>query len=200
MAKATSGWYPEVDVARHAQAKANGCATVQVGPIICVHLRACALLSSTGQRWTAALLQRWHTIDLLCWQVAFLQCWRGSSTQRWHAVDHAELRWCVKRGVRQLEGGWAEAAVVWPAAPVVRRLQSPVAQRACCASSPWVRCSCRSELAADPVTPVVRRLQSPVATVRAAPVARVSAASLVVSYLHSSHSPSSSSLALCDSL
>ncbi|CAI7809772.1 unnamed protein product [Closterium sp. NIES-53] len=44
MAKATSGWYPEVDVARHAQAKANGCATVQVGPIICVHLRACALL------------------------------------------------------------------------------------------------------------------------------------------------------------
>ncbi|CAI7731394.1 unnamed protein product [Closterium sp. NIES-53] len=38
MAKATSGWYPEVDVARHAQAKDNGCATVQVGPIICVHL------------------------------------------------------------------------------------------------------------------------------------------------------------------
>ncbi|CAI7872505.1 unnamed protein product [Closterium sp. NIES-53] len=71
MAKATSGWYPEVDVARHAQAKANGCATVQVGPIICVHLRACALLSSTGQCWTAALLQRWHTVDLLCWQVAF---------------------------------------------------------------------------------------------------------------------------------
>ncbi|CAI7856800.1 unnamed protein product [Closterium sp. NIES-53] len=91
MAKATFGRYPEVDVARHAQAKANGCAAVQVGPIICVHLRACTLLSSTGQRWTAALLQRWHTVDLLCWQVAFLQCWRGSSTQRWHAVDHAVL-------------------------------------------------------------------------------------------------------------
>ncbi|CAI7904259.1 unnamed protein product, partial [Closterium sp. NIES-53] len=91
MAKATSAWYPGDDVARHAQTKANGCATVQVGPIICVHLRACALMSSTGQRWTAALLQRWHTVDLLCWQVAFLQCWRGSSTQRWHAVDHAVL-------------------------------------------------------------------------------------------------------------
>ncbi|CAI7857763.1 unnamed protein product, partial [Closterium sp. NIES-53] len=68
--KATSGWYPEVDVARHAQAKANECATVQVRPIICVHLRACALLSSTGQRWTAALLHPWHTVDLLCWQPA----------------------------------------------------------------------------------------------------------------------------------
>ncbi|CAI7840311.1 unnamed protein product [Closterium sp. NIES-54] len=66
-----------------------------------------------------------------------------------------------ERGVRQLEGGWAEAAVVSPAAPVVRRLQSPVAQRACCARRPWVHCSCRSELAVEPVTPVVRRLQSP---------------------------------------
>ncbi|CAI7926243.1 unnamed protein product [Closterium sp. NIES-53] len=99
-----------------------------------------------------------------------------------------------------LEGGWAEAAVVSPAVPVVRRLQSPVAQRACCASRPWVHCSCRSELAAEPVTPVVRRLQSPVATVRAAPIARVSAASPVISYLHSSHSPSSSSLTVCDCL
>ncbi|CAI7742271.1 unnamed protein product [Closterium sp. NIES-53] len=91
MAKATSGWYPEVDVARQAQTTANECTTVQVGPIVCAHLRACALLSSTGQRWTVALLQRWHTVDLLCWQVAFLQCWRGSSTQRWQAVDHAVL-------------------------------------------------------------------------------------------------------------
>ncbi|CAI7853899.1 unnamed protein product [Closterium sp. NIES-53] len=99
-----------------------------------------------------------------------------------------------------LEGGWAEAAAVSPAAPEVRRLQSPVAQRACCASRPWVRCSCSSELVTEPVTPVVRRLQSPVATVRAAPVARVSAASPAVSYLLSSHSPSSSSLVLCDSL
>ncbi|CAI7864102.1 unnamed protein product, partial [Closterium sp. NIES-54] len=49
-------------------------------------------------------------------------------------------------------------------------------------------------------TPVVRRLQSPVATVRAAPVARVSAASPVVSCLLSSHSPSSSSLTICDCL
>ncbi|CAI7804637.1 unnamed protein product [Closterium sp. NIES-53] len=41
----------------------------------------------------------------------------------------------------------------------------------------------------------------PVATVRAAPVARVSAASAVASYLLSSHSPaSSSSLALCECL
>ncbi|CAI7775959.1 unnamed protein product [Closterium sp. NIES-53] len=69
MAKATSGWYPEVDVARHAQAKANGCAMVQVGPIVCAHLRACALLSSTGQRWTVPLPQRWHTVDLLCCQL-----------------------------------------------------------------------------------------------------------------------------------
>ncbi|CAI7778387.1 unnamed protein product [Closterium sp. NIES-53] len=91
MAKATSGWYPEVDMAHHPQTIADGCTTVQVGPIICVHLRACALLSSTEQRWTAALLQRWHTVDLLCWQVAFLQCWRGSSTQRWHTVDDAVL-------------------------------------------------------------------------------------------------------------
>ncbi|CAI7873655.1 unnamed protein product [Closterium sp. NIES-53] len=105
-----------------------------------------------------------------------------------------------ERGVRQLEGGWAEAAVVSPVAPVVRRLQSLVAQRACCASRPWVRCSCCSELAAELVTLVVRRLQSLVATVRAAPVARVSAASLVVSYLLSSHSPSSSSLTVCDCL
>ncbi|CAI7896780.1 unnamed protein product [Closterium sp. NIES-53] len=91
MAKATSGWYPEVDVARQAQKTADECTTVQVGPIVCAHLRACALLSSTGQRWTAALLQRWHTVDLLYWQVAFLQCWRGSSTQRWQAVDYAVL-------------------------------------------------------------------------------------------------------------
>ncbi|CAI7780030.1 unnamed protein product [Closterium sp. NIES-53] len=45
---------------------------VQVGLIVCAHLRMCALLSSTGQRWTVVLLQRWHTVDLLCWQVAFL--------------------------------------------------------------------------------------------------------------------------------
>ncbi|CAI7875197.1 unnamed protein product [Closterium sp. NIES-53] len=89
MAKATSGWHPEVDVARQAQTTADGCATVQVGPIVCAHLRVCALLSTMGQRWTAALLQRWHTVDLLCWQVTFLQCWHGSSTQRWQAVDHA---------------------------------------------------------------------------------------------------------------
>ncbi|CAI7875080.1 unnamed protein product [Closterium sp. NIES-54] len=43
-------------------------------------------------------------------------------------------------------------------------------------------------------------LQSPVATMRATPVARVSAASPVVSYLLSSHSPSSSSLTVCDRL
>ncbi|CAI7755759.1 unnamed protein product [Closterium sp. NIES-53] len=91
MAKATSGWYPEVDVARQGQTTAVGCTTVQVGPIVCAHLRASALLSSMGQRWTAALLERWHTVDLLCWQVAFLQCQRGSSTQRWQAVDHAVL-------------------------------------------------------------------------------------------------------------
>ncbi|CAI7882604.1 unnamed protein product [Closterium sp. NIES-53] len=91
MAKATSGWYPEVDVARQALTTADECTTMQVGPIACAHLRACALLSSTGQCWTVALLQRWHTDDLLCWQVAFLQCWHDSSTQRWHAVDHAVL-------------------------------------------------------------------------------------------------------------
>ncbi|CAI7929059.1 unnamed protein product [Closterium sp. NIES-54] len=59
---------------------------------------------------------------------------------------------------------------------------------ACSASSPEATIS------------VVRRLQSPVATVHAAPVARVSAASPVVSYLFSSHSPSSSSLTVCDCL
>ncbi|CAI7880937.1 unnamed protein product [Closterium sp. NIES-53] len=91
MVKATSGWYLEVDVARQVQTIADGCTTVQVGPIICAHLRACAMLSSMGQRWTAALLQRWHTVDLLCWHVALLQCWRGSSTQRWQVVDHAVL-------------------------------------------------------------------------------------------------------------
>ncbi|CAI7800315.1 unnamed protein product [Closterium sp. NIES-53] len=119
----------------------------------------------------------------------------------WHPLLLLLLRLpLLQLPLRGLEGGWAEAAVVSPAAPVVRRLQSPVAQRACCASRPWVRCSCRSELAAEPVTPVVRRLQSPVAIVRAAPVAHVSAASPVVSYLFSSHSPSSSSLTVCDCL
>ncbi|CAI7820401.1 unnamed protein product [Closterium sp. NIES-54] len=122
----------------------------------------------------------------------------------WREVDRVGGKWVGDdvgiKVVRQLEGGWAEAAVVLLAAPVVWRLQSPVAQRACCASRPWVRCSCRSKLAAEPVTPVVRRLQSPVATLRAAPVARVSTASPVVSYLLSSHSPSSSSLTVCDCL
>ncbi|CAI7873754.1 unnamed protein product [Closterium sp. NIES-53] len=55
-------------------------------------------------------------------------------------------------------------------------------------------------LSAEPVTPVVRRLSAPVATVRAVPVARVSAASPVTFYLHSSHSLFSSSLSFCDSL
>ncbi|CAI7833073.1 unnamed protein product [Closterium sp. NIES-53] len=82
MAKATSGWYPEVNVARQAQTTADKCTTVQVGPIVCAHLRACALLSSTGQRWTDALLQRWHTVDLLCWQVAFLHCWVRNCLER----------------------------------------------------------------------------------------------------------------------
>ncbi|CAI7901310.1 unnamed protein product [Closterium sp. NIES-53] len=91
MTKVTSGWYPEVDVARQAQKIADGCTTVQVGPIVCAHLRACALLSTTGQRWTAALLQCWHIVDLLRWQVAFLQCWHRSATLRWQAVDHAVL-------------------------------------------------------------------------------------------------------------
>ncbi|CAI7900513.1 unnamed protein product, partial [Closterium sp. NIES-54] len=59
------------------------------------------------------------------------------------------------RGGGTVGGGGAEVAVVSPASPVIRRLQSPVAQRACCASRPWVRCSCRSELAAEPITPVV---------------------------------------------
>ncbi|CAI7874430.1 unnamed protein product [Closterium sp. NIES-53] len=48
MAKATSGWYPEIDVAHQAQTTADGYTTVQVGPIVCTHLRACTLLSSTG--------------------------------------------------------------------------------------------------------------------------------------------------------
>ncbi|CAI7845298.1 unnamed protein product, partial [Closterium sp. NIES-53] len=91
MAKATSGWYLEVDAARQAYTTADGCTTVQVGPVVCAHLRACALLSSTGQRWTAALLLRWHTVDQLYWQIAFLQYWHSSSTQRWQAVDHAVL-------------------------------------------------------------------------------------------------------------
>ncbi|CAI7790284.1 unnamed protein product [Closterium sp. NIES-54] len=55
MAKATLGWYPKVDVAPQVQTTADGCTTVQVGPIVCTHLRACARLSSMGQRSAAAV-------------------------------------------------------------------------------------------------------------------------------------------------
>ncbi|CAI7841016.1 unnamed protein product, partial [Closterium sp. NIES-53] len=94
---------------RQVQTIADGCTTVQVGPIICAYLRVCALLSSMGQRWTATLLQRWHIVDLLCWQVAFLQCWHGSSMQRWQAVDHAVLATGVGGAGPSSPGGTADA-------------------------------------------------------------------------------------------
>ncbi|CAI7914829.1 unnamed protein product [Closterium sp. NIES-54] len=59
MAKATLGWYPQVDVARQAQTTADECTTVQVGQIVCAHLRAspfcsagAAPLRNAGKRLT----------------------------------------------------------------------------------------------------------------------------------------------------
>ncbi|CAI7797954.1 unnamed protein product [Closterium sp. NIES-54] len=64
----------------------------------------------------------------------------------------------------------------------------------------WGRLSGGSRHVASSASSPEATISAPVATVRAAPVARVSAASADASYLLSSHSPASSSLALCECL